>query len=196
MGQQKGNPTPSYQNQAYEALRPNANARENRDFGTKPVLINNDTTLTAVVDATFGTDVDDTNIWNQLGTITGSTFIPNITSAVNLFSGTINKKSGYYQKIGNIVSFTMHVEFGNAAGQTSGTYQFDLPIAPNNNWSGSWGLVNGTTDIYSSVSTDAGAFSKMYVNSGTKKVYFDGNRGGATVAPIYTHVSGQYTIDN
>jgi hypothetical protein len=34
MGQQKGNPTPSYQNQAYETLRPNTNARENRDYGT------------------------------------------------------------------------------------------------------------------------------------------------------------------
>ena len=193
MGQQKGNPTPSYQNQAYETLRPNTNARENRNYGTKPVMIDNTTTLTAVVDATFGTDVDDTNIWNQLGTITGSTFIPNITSAVNLFSGTINKTSGYYQKIGNIVSFTMHVEFGNAAGQTSGTYQFDLPIAPNNNWSGSWGLVNGTTNIHSN---NTGASSTMYVVTGTKKVYFDGNRGGTTAAPIYTHVSGQYTIGN
>ena len=38
MGQQKGNPTPSYQNQAYETLRPNG-ARENRNYGTKPVMI-------------------------------------------------------------------------------------------------------------------------------------------------------------
>ena len=58
MGQQKGNPTPSYQNQAYETLRPNTNARENRDFGTKPAMINSNTTLNAVIDATFGTDVD------------------------------------------------------------------------------------------------------------------------------------------
>ena len=56
MGQQKGNPTPSYQNQAYETLRPNTGARENRDFGTKPVMIDDNTTLTAVVDATFATD--------------------------------------------------------------------------------------------------------------------------------------------
>ncbi len=58
MGQQKGNPTPSYQNEAYEALRPNTGARENRDFGTKPVMIDDATTLTAVIDATFATDVD------------------------------------------------------------------------------------------------------------------------------------------
>lgn len=39
MGQQKGNPIPSYQNQGYEALRPNTNARENRDMGKKPVFV-------------------------------------------------------------------------------------------------------------------------------------------------------------
>jgi hypothetical protein len=56
MGQQKGNPTPSYQNQAYETLRPNTGARENRDYGTKPVMIDDNTTLNEVVDLTFDTD--------------------------------------------------------------------------------------------------------------------------------------------
>ena len=56
MGQKKGNPTPSYQNEAYEALRPNTNARENRDYGTKPVMIDDTTTLNEVVDITFETD--------------------------------------------------------------------------------------------------------------------------------------------
>jgi len=56
MGQQKGNPTPSYQNQAYEALRPNTGARENRDMGSKPVMIDDETTLNEVVDITFETD--------------------------------------------------------------------------------------------------------------------------------------------
>lgn len=56
MGQQKGNPTPSYQNQAYETLRPNTNARENRDMGTKPVMIDDNTTLNDYVDLTFDTD--------------------------------------------------------------------------------------------------------------------------------------------
>jgi hypothetical protein len=56
MGQQKGNPTPSYQNQAYETLRPNTGARENRDFGNKPVMIDDATTLNEVVDITFETD--------------------------------------------------------------------------------------------------------------------------------------------
>jgi hypothetical protein len=56
MGQQKGNPTPSYQNQAYEALRSNGGARENRDMGTKPIMIDDETTLNEVVDITFETD--------------------------------------------------------------------------------------------------------------------------------------------
>jgi hypothetical protein len=56
MGQQKGNPIPSYQNQAYETLYPNTGARENRDYGTKPVMIDDNTTLNEVVDITFETD--------------------------------------------------------------------------------------------------------------------------------------------
>ena len=56
MGQVKGNPTPSYQNQAYETLRPNIAIRENRDYGTKPVMIDDNTTLNEVVDITFETD--------------------------------------------------------------------------------------------------------------------------------------------
>jgi len=56
MGQQKGNPTPSYQNQAYENLWSNTNARTNRDMGTKPVMINDTATLNEVVDITFDTD--------------------------------------------------------------------------------------------------------------------------------------------
>jgi hypothetical protein len=56
MGQQKGNPTPSYQNQAYETLRSNAGTRANRDMGTKPVMIDDTTTLNEVVDITFETD--------------------------------------------------------------------------------------------------------------------------------------------
>jgi hypothetical protein len=56
MGQQKGNPTPSYQNQAYETLRPNTGIRENRDMGSKPVMIDDNTTLNELVDITFETD--------------------------------------------------------------------------------------------------------------------------------------------
>jgi hypothetical protein len=56
MGQQKGNPIPSYQNQAYETLRPNTGARENRNYGTKPVMIDDNTTINDYIDLTFDTD--------------------------------------------------------------------------------------------------------------------------------------------
>jgi hypothetical protein len=77
MGQQKGNPTPSVENQAYETLRPNTNARENRDYGTKPVMINDTTTLQTVISGNSNT----VHIYTgsvQLGgnqSITGSLFI-------------------------------------------------------------------------------------------------------------------------
>jgi hypothetical protein len=54
MGQVKGNPIPSYQNQAYEALRPTG--RLPRTAGTTPVMISDMTTLNAVIDTTFDTD--------------------------------------------------------------------------------------------------------------------------------------------
>ena len=56
MGQQKGNQIPSYQAAGYIAANPNTNARENRDYGTKPVMIDDNTTLNEVVDITFETD--------------------------------------------------------------------------------------------------------------------------------------------
>jgi hypothetical protein len=90
MGQQKGNPTPSYQNQAYEALRPNTNARENRDYGTNPVMIDDNTTLTSVIDATFAKD---TRIYSGTdATIAvaasnaGTTYIATKSSATQTFT--------------------------------------------------------------------------------------------------------------
>ena len=221
MGQKKGNPTPSYQNQAYEVLRPNTNARENRDMGTKPVMIDDNTTLNDYVDLTFDTDAVaamvsaslNTTIYavsssidtrlnavsqslsSQLISITSSAWTPTITGDAALFSNAINKKSGFYQKIGNVVQFTLHAEFQNPTASliSAGNFQFNLPVTPTNNWSGSWGLVNGTTNIHSN---NTGASSTMYVVNGTKLVYFDGNRGGTSNSPIYVHVNGQYTIDN
>jgi hypothetical protein len=57
MAQQKGNPTPSYQNEAYEALYANTNARENRDYGTTPVMLSSDTNLEEVLTGTEFTEV-------------------------------------------------------------------------------------------------------------------------------------------
>jgi len=67
MGQQKGNPTPSTQNQAYENLRPNTGARDNRDMGSKPIMIDDTNTLQQTVVTALSTSGDQS--------ITGSLFI-------------------------------------------------------------------------------------------------------------------------
>jgi len=77
MGQQKGNQIPSYQAAGYIAANPNTNARENRDMGTKPVMINDTTTLNEVVDITFETDavaaMVSASIGNNIIAVSGST---------------------------------------------------------------------------------------------------------------------------
>ena len=93
MGQQKGNPTPSYQNQAYETLRPNTNSRVNRDMGTKPVMIDDTTTLNEVVDITFETDAVAAMVSASLNTtifeVSGST-----NTTILAISGSINTRIG------------------------------------------------------------------------------------------------------
>ena len=90
MGQQKGNPTPSVQNQAYEVLRPNTGARENRDYGTTPVTISRNTTLTAVIDSTFAKDIriysgTDAAITVEVSD-SGKVYIANKPSVLQLFT--------------------------------------------------------------------------------------------------------------
>jgi hypothetical protein len=89
MGQIKGNPTPSYQNQAYETLRPND--RTNRNLGTKPVMIDDATTLNEVVDITFETDAVAAMVSASLNTtifeVSGST-----NTTIFAVSGSINTR--------------------------------------------------------------------------------------------------------
>jgi hypothetical protein len=90
MGQQKGNPTPSYQNQAYETLWSNSGARENRDYGTTPVMLDDSTTLTDAIDETFAKDI---RVWSDTtATITvaasdsGTTYIAKRSSSTQTFT--------------------------------------------------------------------------------------------------------------
>jgi hypothetical protein len=98
MGQQKGNPTPSYQNQAYETLRPNTNARENRNYGTKPVMIDDNTTLDQVIDIagmTSGyakdTDLTDGSINARFDTLTANEYHVTILSSSVMYANGSNK---------------------------------------------------------------------------------------------------------
>jgi hypothetical protein len=100
MGQQKGNPTPSYQNQAYETLRPNTNARENRDYGTKPVMIDDTKTLDELIDSgsqgfTQGyakdTDLTDGTINARFDTLTANEYHVTILSSSVMYANGSNK---------------------------------------------------------------------------------------------------------
>ena len=100
MGQQKGNPTPSYQNQAYEALYPNTNARQNRDMGTKPVMIDDTKTLDELIDSgsqgfTKGyakdTDLTDGTINARFDTLTANEYHITILSSSVLYANGSNK---------------------------------------------------------------------------------------------------------
>jgi hypothetical protein len=93
MGQKKGNQTPTYQDAAYIVKYPNTNARENRDMGSKPVMIDDTTTLNEVVDITFETDAVAAMVSASLNTtifeVSGST-----NSTILAISGSTNTRIG------------------------------------------------------------------------------------------------------
>jgi len=100
MGQQKGNPISSYQNQAYETLRPNTNARINRDMGTKPVMIDDTKTLDELIDSgsqgfTQGyakdTDLTDGTINARFDTLTANEYHVTILSSSVMYANGSNK---------------------------------------------------------------------------------------------------------
>ncbi len=93
MGQQKGNQIPSYQAAGYIAANPNTNARENRDYGTKPVMINDTTTLNEVVDITFETDAVAAMVSASLNT-TIYAVSASIGNNITAVSGSINTTIG------------------------------------------------------------------------------------------------------
>ena len=127
MGQQKGNPTPSYQNQAYETLRPNTGARENRDYGTKPVMIDDNTTLNEVVDITFETDAVAAMVSASLNTTiyaVSASIGNNITAVSGSTNTTIFAVSGSIDTRLNAVSQSL-----SASINIPGTYANDTAAA-------------------------------------------------------------------
>ncbi len=114
MGQQKGNPTPSYQNQAYEALRPNTNARDNRDYGTKPVMIDDNTRLNDVVDITFETDA--------VAAMVSSSINTNITAVSSSINTTIGAVSSSINTTIGAVSSSINTTINSLSSSASNTY--------------------------------------------------------------------------
>ena len=85
MGQQKGNPTPSYQNQAYETLRPNG-ARENRNYGTKPVMIDDAISNVEAFAKNIRVWSDTTATITVEASDTGTTYIAKRSSSTQTFT--------------------------------------------------------------------------------------------------------------
>jgi hypothetical protein len=147
MGQQKGNPTPSYQNQAYEALRPNTGARVNRDMGSKPVMIDDTTTLQTVISGNSNT----VHIYTgsvQLGgnqSITGSLFINSVGNASNELS----------------ISSPGSPPFGNSGESFGNT---SIIRSARNLSIETYGWNNGNDSGYHGYTMNSGSF---YVNSGS-----------------------------
>ena len=109
MGQQKGNPTPSYQNQAYETLRPNTNARENRNYGTKPVMIDDNTTINDYIDLTFDTDAVAAMVSASLNTTiyaVSASIGNNITAVSSSINTNINTVISTGTQLASIMAYT------------------------------------------------------------------------------------------
>ena len=86
MGQKKGNPTPSYQNQAYETLRPNTGARENRNYGTKPVMVDDTISNTEAFAKNIRVWSDTTATITVAASDTGTTYIAKRSSSTQTFT--------------------------------------------------------------------------------------------------------------
>ena len=86
MGQQKGNPIPSYQNEAYEALRPNTGARENRNYGTKPVMIDDTISNTEAFAKNIRVWSDTTATITVAASDSGTTYIAKRSSSTQTFT--------------------------------------------------------------------------------------------------------------
>jgi len=98
MGQVKGNPIPSYQNQAYETLRPTG--RLPKTAGTTPVMISDMTTLDKLIDSgsqgfTKGyakdTDLTDGTINARFDTLTANEYHVTILSSSVMYANGSNK---------------------------------------------------------------------------------------------------------
>ena len=212
MGQQKGNPTPSYQNQAYETLRPNTNARENRDYGTKPVMIDDNRTLNEVVDITFETDAVaamvsaslNTTIFEVSGSIntritavssslvytTSSAWTPVTSNKSGVFIADATINSAYYTKIGNIVQASFNISWTVSGTTSAGGFNFTLPVLPNNNFSNTTSIA-GTGTWYNATYNGA---ARVGSSTGAKTATYSVSTANANGSDTFINV--QYTIDN
>ena len=185
MGQQKGNPTPSYQNQAYEALRPNTGARINRDMGTKPVMIDDTKTLDELIDSgsqgfTQGyakdTDLTDGTINARFDTLTANEYHVTILSSSVMYANGSNKLG---DSADDRHEFTGSILIGGDvlgnARLNQATASIQFATASLNTQTGSQDLINvRISSTTGSINTTTSSFNSEFVKIGstTSSIHF------------------------
>jgi hypothetical protein len=86
MGQQKGNQIPSYQAAGYIAANPNTGARENRNYGTKPVMIDDAISNVEAFAKNIRVWSDTTATITVAASDTGTTYIAKRSSSTQTFT--------------------------------------------------------------------------------------------------------------
>jgi len=174
MGQQKGNPIPSYQNQAYERLRPNTGIRENRDGGTKPVMIDDTKTLDELIDSgsqgfTQGyakdTDLTDGTINARFNTLTANEYHVTILSSSVMYANGSNKLG---DSADDRHEFTGSILIGGDvlgnARLNQATASIQFATASLNTQTGSQDLVNrGISSVTGSINTTTSSFNSVFL---------------------------------
>jgi hypothetical protein len=120
MGQKKGNPIPSFQNQGYETLYPNT-GRDNRDMGSKPVMIDDQKTLDEVIDFSgmtkgYATDADIVSLTPTIITKTNNSILINSKTPIIVTDMMVTPNAGTY-----IVTFNSQFVVQDTSSQTSQT---------------------------------------------------------------------------
>jgi len=110
--------------------------------------------------------------------ISSGSWIPNFVSGNLYLSGTVSSSYGYYQKIGNIVHFTLTATLITNGSSGDGTIKFYPPILPSYNFAentpllGRYDEVMGTATVYS-------------INTGGAEAYIFTDTTGSKLITLY-----------
>lgn len=115
---------------------------------------------------------------SSIPSISSGSWIPTFVSGNASLNATVSSSMGYYQKIGNIVHFTLNATLTTAAGGGDGTIKFYPPILPSYNFAegtpvlGRYDEVLGTATVYS-------------INSGGSEAYVYTDTSGSKLITLY-----------
>jgi hypothetical protein len=115
---------------------------------------------------------------SSIPSISSGSWIPNFVSGNLYLSGTLSSSYGYYQKIGNIVNFTLTATLITNGSSGDGTIKFYPPLLPSYNFNeagpvlGRYDEVIGTATVYS-------------INTGGAEAYIYTDTTGSKLITLY-----------